>query len=58
MVRIATLAAVRWLRIHPPTPAIASRKLTVDTLQFGHRLRADPAERDEPDAPPRQKQKL
>jgi len=33
--RIATLAAMRWLGIHAPAPAVRTSKLTFNTLQFG-----------------------
>ena len=36
----ATLPAMRWIGTHAPAPAIATCKLTFDTLQFGDRSRA------------------
>src|ERR1019366_3843815 len=38
--RPATPDAMRWIGIHAPAPAIATCKLTFDTLQFGDRSRA------------------
>jgi hypothetical protein len=43
LMRTATLAAMRWLGIHTPAPIVSIGKLTLNPLQFGHRLRAHPA---------------
>ena len=51
IVVMRTLAAMRWLGIHALTPAVSTGKLTFNTLQFGHRLRVYPTERDEPGRP-------
>jgi hypothetical protein len=55
--RIAA-AAMRWLGIHAPAPAIGTSKLTFDTSRSAIDSTLTQRSRTSPDVPPQRKQKL